>query len=257
MLSLDQIEKFYSEKEKPFKKNILREYLQYRILEIIFNRTLSKKLSFMGGTCLRIVYGTSRFSEDLDFDNFNLSMKEFEELSSIVKNELQLEGYNVETKVVSKKAFRCYVRIPQLLFMNDVSAFKDEKIMIQIDTESQGFNYEPELQLINKFDIFTKIQVTPKEILLSQKLWAILNRKVLKGRDLYDVTFLYSFTKPNFDYLKLKAGIENVKQLKEALIDRIKNQDLKRTAEDVQPFLINPNDKKRILEFREFIRTIN
>lgn len=257
MLSLDQIEKFYSEKEKPFKKNILREYLQYRILEIIFNRTLSKKLSFMGGTCLRIVYGTSRFSEDLDFDNFNLSMKEFEELSSIVKNELQLEGYNVETKVVSKKAFRCYVRIPQLLFMNDMSAFKDEKIMIQIDTESQGFNYEPELQLINKFDIFTKIQVTPKEILLSQKLWAILNRKVLKGRDLYDVTFLYSFTKPNFDYLKLKAGIENVKQLKEALIDRIKNQDLKRTAEDVQPFLINPNDKKRILEFREFIRTIN
>ncbi|MEJ5261178.1 MAG: nucleotidyl transferase AbiEii/AbiGii toxin family protein [Ignavibacterium sp.] len=129
--------------------------------------------------------------------------------------------------------------------------------MIQIDTESQGFNYEPELQLINKFDIFTKIQVTPKEILLSQKLWAILNRKVLKGRDLYDVTFLYSFTKPNFDYLKLKAGIENVKQLKEALIDRIKNQDLKRTAEDVQPFLINPNDKKRILEFREFIKTIN
>ncbi|MEJ5261177.1 MAG: nucleotidyl transferase AbiEii/AbiGii toxin family protein [Ignavibacterium sp.] len=104
MLSLNQIEKFYSESEKPFKKNILREYLQYRILEIIFNLTLSKKLSFMGGTCLRIVYGTSRFSEDLDFDNFNLSIKEFEELSSIVKNELQLEGYNVETKVVSKKS---------------------------------------------------------------------------------------------------------------------------------------------------------
>jgi predicted nucleotidyltransferase component of viral defense system len=257
MLSLNQIEKFYTDKEKPFKKNILREYLQYKILEIIFNQTLSKKLSFMGGTCLRIVYGTSRFSEDLDFDNFNLTLGEFEELSNIVKNELELEGYDIEIKVVSKKAFRCYVRIPKLLFINDMSAFKDEKIMIQIDSESQGFNYEPELKLINKFDIFTKIQITPKEILLSQKLWAILNRKVLKGRDLYDVTFLYSFTKPNFEYLKLKAGISNVKQLKEALNDRLKNQDLKKTVEDVKPFLINPNESKRILEFKEFIKAIN
>lgn len=64
MLSLKQIEKFYTDKEKLFKKNILREYLQYKILEIIFNHTLSNKLSFMGGTCLRIVYGTSRFSEN-------------------------------------------------------------------------------------------------------------------------------------------------------------------------------------------------
>lgn len=257
MLSLKQIEKFYTDKEKLFKKNILREYLQYKILEIIFNNTLSNKLSFMGGTCLRIVYGTSRFSEDLDFDNFNLTLAEFEELSKIVKNELQLEGYVIEIKIVSKKAFRCYVRIPKLLFINDMSAFKDEKILIQIDTESQGFNYEPELQLINKFDIFTKIQITPKEILLSQKIWAILNRKVLKGRDLYDVTFLYSFTKPNFEYLKLKAGIANVKQLKEALNNRLKNQDLKKIAEDVQPFLINPNEIKRILEFKEFIKAIS
>ncbi|MGQ9798427.1 MAG: nucleotidyl transferase AbiEii/AbiGii toxin family protein [Ignavibacterium sp.] len=257
MLSLKQIEKFYTDKEKLLKKNILREYLQYKILEIIFNHTLSNKLSFMGGTCLRIVYGTSRFSEDLDFDNFNLTLAEFEELSKIVKNELQLEGYVTEIQVVSKKAFRCYVRIPKLLFINDMSAFKDEKILIQIDTESQGFNYEPELQLINKFDIFTKIQITPKDILLSQKIWTILNRKVLKGRDLYDVTFLYSFAKPNFEYLKLKAGIANVKQLKEALNYRLKNLNLKKTADDVQPFLINPNDMKRILEFKEFIKAIS
>ena len=44
MLSLNQIEKFYTDKENPFKKNILREYLQYKILEIIFNQNLSKKL---------------------------------------------------------------------------------------------------------------------------------------------------------------------------------------------------------------------
>lgn len=79
MLSLNQIEKFYTDKEKPFKKNILREYLQYKILEIIFNQSFSNKLSFMGGTCLRIVYGTSKnyklklcIEERINFRNFLL-----------------------------------------------------------------------------------------------------------------------------------------------------------------------------------------
>ena len=37
MISLSQIEQYYPEKLRGFKKNILREYLQYKILEIIFS----------------------------------------------------------------------------------------------------------------------------------------------------------------------------------------------------------------------------
>ena len=89
MLSLPEIEKYYSPRERAFKKNILREYLQYKILQIIFNSGYSGKLSFMGGTCLRIIYNTGRFSEDLDFDNFGLEKEEFITLSTIVKKELE------------------------------------------------------------------------------------------------------------------------------------------------------------------------
>lgn len=46
MLSLQEIEKYYPENIKGFKRNILREYLQYKILRIIFDSGYASKLSF-------------------------------------------------------------------------------------------------------------------------------------------------------------------------------------------------------------------
>ena len=68
MLDLKQVESFYPESLRPFKRNLLREYLQYKILEIIFGSEFGEKLVFMGGTATRIIHENTRFSEDLDFD---------------------------------------------------------------------------------------------------------------------------------------------------------------------------------------------
>ncbi|MCX7610871.1 MAG: nucleotidyl transferase AbiEii/AbiGii toxin family protein, partial [Ignavibacterium sp.] len=225
-------------------------------LDIVFSSKISKKLSFIGGTCLRIVYGTSRFSEDLDFDNFNLSLDEFTELSNEVRRNLELEGYIIEIKIVSRKAFKCYIKIPNLLFDEELTGFSNEKITIQLDSEAQGYSYKPERYLLNKFDIFTHIFVTPQNILLSQKLWVILNRKVLKGRDIYDVTFLFSLTEPDYDYLYFKAKINNLNKLKDSLNKRLKNEKLEKIAKDVESFLINPKEVNRILNFKEFINQL-
>jgi len=46
MLSLQEIEKQYPENLRSFKRFILREYLQYKILEIIFESVYSNKLCF-------------------------------------------------------------------------------------------------------------------------------------------------------------------------------------------------------------------
>lgn len=46
--------------------------MQYKILALIFNSDFATKFAFLGGTCLRIVHQTNRFSEDLDFDNFDV-----------------------------------------------------------------------------------------------------------------------------------------------------------------------------------------
>ncbi|MDD5441729.1 MAG: nucleotidyl transferase AbiEii/AbiGii toxin family protein, partial [Candidatus Omnitrophica bacterium] len=77
MLDISQIESFYPDYLRPFKKNILREYVQYKILNLIFQSKFGNSLVFMGGTAIHILYGNTRFSEDLDFDSFGLKQSQF------------------------------------------------------------------------------------------------------------------------------------------------------------------------------------
>jgi len=256
MLTLKQIEQAYPENLQPFKKNLLREYLQYKILEIIFNSDLSHKLAFLGGTALRILYDNNRFSEDLDFDNFGLSEKEFVDLSNVVKSGLGKQGFEVEADNVFKGAFRCKIKLPKILFSNELSPIASEKLMIQIDTMPHDFSFIPENKILNKFDVFTSIFTVPVDIILSQKIYAALNRKRAKGRDFYDIVFLLSFTKPNYDYLKEKMAIKDSVSLKNKLLELISGFNFKELAKDVEPFLFVPSDSKKVEMFPEFIKQV-
>ena len=72
MLTLEQIKEFVGiETFQRSHKAALVEYLQYEILDSLYKQKNSEKLSFIGGTSIRIVYGSQRFSEDLDFDNLS------------------------------------------------------------------------------------------------------------------------------------------------------------------------------------------
>jgi len=117
MLALDQIKEQYPPSLRQFEKRILREYLQYKILEIIFDSKskISAKLSFLGGTALRIIYGNQRFSDDLDFDNFGLTKLEFQNLAKSIKVGLELQGIKTQTDVSFKGAYRCNLRFPEIL----------------------------------------------------------------------------------------------------------------------------------------------
>jgi len=254
MLTLKQIEQGYPENLQPFKRNLLREYLQYKILEIIFNSEFANKLTFLGGTALRIIYGNNRFSEDLDFDNFGLTEKEFTDLANIIKGGLQKQGFEVEADNVFKGAFRCKIKLPKILFSNELSPMESEKLMIQIDTAPHDFSFVAEKKILNKFDVFTSVFVVPLDIILSQKIYAALNRKRAKGRDFYDIIFLLSQTKPNYKYLKEKIAISNPKALKNKLTDAIGEFDFKELAKDVEPFLFTPSDSKKLEIFPEFIK---
>ncbi len=256
MLDLSQIESFYPEPVRPFKKNILREYIQYKILEIIFDSEFTHKLVFMGGTAIRVIHGSNRFSEDLDFDNFNLKREEFEKIAKLIQGRLQLEGFEIEIRNVFKAAFHCYISIPKILYEYGISGHKKEKLMIRLDTEPQGITYSPGKIIINKFDVFTRINIVPLDLLLSQKLFAILNRKRALGRDFFDAIFLFAYTKPNFNYLSSKMNIINMRELQDILIKRCESINLKKISSDVEPFLIYPNETKKILLFNDYIKNL-
>ena len=255
MLTFDAITNDYPINLRPFRRNILREYLQYKILQALFGSPLAGKLSFIGGTALRIVHGNTRFSEDLDFDNFDLNREEFDQLALIVKKSLEFEGYQVEIKNVYKKAFRCYVRFPKLLFEYGLSPIEEEKILVQFDTFGHGYKYEPERIILNKFDVFTEIFVTPADILLSQKIYAALTRKRAKGRDFFDIVFLLGKTKPNYQYLKLKIGVDNAAELKKKMTKQFRGVNFDQLAKEVGPFLFSPTDNKRVALFPAWLKS--
>lgn len=253
MLNLENIRASYPANERRSDRNILREYLQCKILEIIFNSPYQNKLTFMGGTALRIVYGSTRFSEDLDFDNQGLTEDEFVDLSETIKQQLSAQGCQVEIRNVFKGAFHAYIKVPAVLFDTGISSLKTEKLVIRIDAFPQSFSYQRAEKMLNKFDVFTQIFVVPLDLLLSQKIYAVLNRARAKGRDFFDLSLLLPQTKPNYEYLQEKAGIQKSEDVKATLLSSLAQTDFQQLAKDVEPFLINPEEKKRVTLFKEYL----
>ena len=258
MLSLKEIKKYYPATLQIHERFIMREYLQYKILEIVFDTQYQQKLSFLGGTCLRIVYDNNRFSENLDFDNFKLSLHDFREITKSIEQELIRLGFDVEMRNTHRGAYHCYIRFPELLYNEGLSNYKEEKILIQLDTESHNFDYKPDPIVLNKFDVFTQINVTPADILLSQKFYALINRKRNKGRDFFDIVFLLARgLTPNYEYLKAKINIENPEELRSIILEKCDKLSMEDMAEDVKAFLFNPRDLKKILLFPKYIEQAN
>lgn len=254
MLDIQQIETFYPEHLRPFKRNLLREYLQYKILEAIFESPLANKLVFIGGTCIHIVHGSPRFFEDLEFDNYDLTQHEFETLSQGVKKALELQGYIVELKQTHGNTFRTFLRFADVLQDNNISGHRDEKLLIQIDTEAQGVRYRPDKFILSKFDVFSRINIAPADTLVSQKILCIFNRSRPMGRDFLDVIYLMGKSGVDYAYLAQKMAIHGKSELKEKLLKRSADLDFSLLAKDLEPFVYSEKDVERVLFFLDFVK---
>jgi len=252
MLALKEIRKWFPVEQHDKGEDMLREYLQYEILKLIFESKYGYKYTFLGGTCLRIAYSTQRFSEDLDFDNVGLEKEEFEETAEIIQRGLKLLGYEVMLKFAYKGAYHCNVRFPGLLYDYDLSPHKEARVLIKLDTEKQHFEYEREIYDLNKFGVRADIRVTPLSLLASQKVAAVLGRKRPKGRDFYDLSYLLEKTKPNYDYLYHRFKVNSPSELRKLVAEGTKDFDFAELGRDVAPFLMRQEDIDRVTGFREF-----
>lgn len=253
MLTYSQIiEKYSPEIVQRNPRAVLVEYLQYEILDSLFKQKGSEHLSFIGGTAIRIVYGSARFSEDLDFDNFGLSFAEFDELLQKVVSDMQNKGFVLEFRLVEKGAYHCYVKFPELLQLSGLPSKQGEKILIRVDAVRKEKYFEPNRFLLDSFDVRRNILVNSIDIILAQKIITIIQRKREKGRDIYDVDLLLGRAEPNYEYIEKQFGFKKDEVLAR-LKKRVTELDLKELAKDVLPFLLNADDQNRILLFREYV----
>jgi predicted nucleotidyltransferase component of viral defense system len=251
MLTIGQIRSYFP--EAVFRKNpegVLVEYLQYELLDSVFKNPGAEALSFIGGTAIRILHQSIRFSENLDFDNFALAFEEFNALLDKACRDMEYKGFVLEYRMVERGAFHCYIRFPEILYNTGISPDRGRKILIQVDTEVKEKNYTPQTTLLNRFGVFRRVVAAPPAVLLAQKMMAVLFRKTEKGRDLFDVSFLMGMTGPDLDYVEKSMGIEKNAFL-EMFTARLDELNLDSLARDVEPFLFEPEQRERVWYFRE------
>lgn len=230
---------------------ILREYLQYEILRLLFTSRLGYRFTFLGGTALRIAYGTDRFSEDLDFDNDGLTREEFEQTLEKVATGLKLLDYPCEITFTHKAAYHCAVRFPSLLYKYELSGHKEARLMIKVDTEAQGFAYTREVRRVVGFGVAADVAVVPLDLLCAMKVAAVLGRRRPKGRDYYDLSWCLRRTTPNYGYLGARLGIDTPQALRARVAAHTAAFDFDALARDVRPFLLRDEDVAAVAGFRE------
>lgn len=260
MLNFEQIKNYFPPqiRENPaHNKYILKEYIQLMILNFLSSSKYVKKIAFIGDTNLRLLKGIDRFSEDLDFDCKDFSIEEFVEMSQSVLTFLKRSGIKAETREKQSDkltAFRSRFYFPELLFELGLSAYKEERFLIKIESQNQEFEYTPQMVTISGCGFFMSFPVPPDDILCAMKISALLSRA--KGRDFYDIMFLLSQTNPNYDYLAQKQGIHNLMELKIKLEETINKVDLHNKSKDFEHLLFNKENKNRILHFKEFVEKL-
>jgi len=173
-------------------ENALKEIAQEIALLALSSAGFFQVAAFQGGTCLRILYGLERFSEDLDFvlqkPNKNFA---WEHYLKNMQEEFSAYGFNVELKSRAKldnavkMAFLKADSEGGLLVIRDLRSNKPSlRIKLEIDTHPPvGSNYE--LKYLD-FPLPYSVKTQDLPSLFSGKCHALLCRDYIKGRDWYD-----------------------------------------------------------------------
>ncbi len=254
MIDLSYIKEFYPPSIKQvtnFDKHLLKEYLELASLEYISKESGdADKLSFIGGTNLRLVKGIDRFSEDLDFDCKDLSAEDFRCLTDGLIANFRNMGLNAIPKDKESDklgAYRRSILFPGILYDMGLTGHREERFMLKVEAEDQQVNYQKKISTIDRCGFHINIPTPPDDVLLSMKLTALMSRG--KGRDFYDAMFLMQLTEPNYEYLSQKASIEKPSQLRYKLLEVCDATDFEKKSKDFTHLLLNTAKAEIIKDF--------
>ncbi len=229
----------YAKKYKIDKFTILREYLQIVFLNSLFQNAKNDSLVFKGGTSLRLIYGSPRFSEDLDFNTTVTKNKIVDLVNESVKMASKIipDLYQKEVETIQGYSTKLYFRMKKLPMPLTVKldfSFREKTI----STMQRTIPTQLPIQS------YSLIKVMTEEEILAEKLRTIFQRS--KGRDIFDIWYLLNKTTPiNNLYLKEKFKMIDLKFNLEKVIYQIKQFDDKKIKDDLNKFL--PLDQRKLI----------
>lgn len=182
MLSRENLKEF-ARKYQTVEKNIVREYIQHLFLSALYKIPSSEKLLFKGGTAMRIIYGSPRFSEDLDFTGQNIFQHRIiDDIFIEALSEIEKVGIDIGLKE-AKPTTGGYLGI---IYYNLHNLSEDMKFEISLRS---GRKLKEEIDTIvsDFIPAYTIVHLSSKEI-AGGKIAALLDRK--KPRDFYDFYYI-------------------------------------------------------------------
>ena len=242
----------------------LKEITQELALHSLYNAGFFKRVAFQGGTCLRILYGLNRFSEDLDFALLEPD-KKFDLVHYLASMNQELKAFGYDVKIESKASANNAV---QNAFLKDDSLGRIINARYtQADGNPRSLKIKFELDVnppagakietkFHDFPVYFSVTTQDLSSLFAGKSHALLVRPYIKGRDWFDFLWYVSRKAPlNLMFLsnaldqlgpwKGKKIKVNMSWYKREMTKRIKSIDWNKARTDVSRFL-RPSDLKTL-----------
>lgn len=164
--------------------NVAREYCQHLFLSAFYQHQAADRVLFKGGTALRIIYGSPRFSEDLDFSGFGVGRSAIETLIAETLSTVERVGIALEIEE-AKATSGGYLSVIHSRFL---------AYHVEIQLEISLRKHQPRLAVgataliaSDFLPAYTLLHV-PQDMLVEEKIQALLTRG--KARDFYDLYFI-------------------------------------------------------------------
>lgn len=260
---LSRIRKYQS-KTKLEELNAFKEICQEIALCGLARSNFFNKGAFQGGTCLRILYGLRRFSEDLDFillnPDANFTWRQYlnsieEEFASFglsleVLDRSQVQGI-IKRAFLKENSFAKVLELKSDLLPSDKQIIKI-KLEIDINPPEGSFYERQFLDYPYPFSVLCQ----DGQSLFASKCHSLICRPYIKGRDWFDFIWFIS-QKMQINYKLLSNALFQSGPFKEKEISVDKNwiiQTLNKKIEeidwqavrlDVESFL-KQEDKKHV-----------
>lgn len=225
---------------------ILKEFLQAYTLDFLYNHPVYRKLNFYGGTCLHMIYGLNRLSEDIDLDNgdgIDLSNLE-NDLLAFYRSNVGYADVTARTQIGEWGVRRTTLKFP-ILYALGLTSHANEPLHMKVEVSQHK-----QISILRKTPVlvYGRSFVAAHfslETMMAGKMLACLERNfqkgnkgaTIKGRDFYDLLW---FMQQNIQPLEEKLAkdgrqsytVQSAMQMLSEKIAGLRESDL---AEDLLP----------------------
>lgn len=189
--------------------NVVREYCQHLFLAYFYQKKKSDRILFKGGTAIRFIYNSPRFSEDLDFTAYDISLPQIETIFIDSVDDIARTGVDIELQE-AKITSGGYLAIARFRFFDF-----EEAIKVEVSMRNKGKIASEIISINSDYIPSYNIVSLAEKYLIKEKVQALLERS--KPRDFFDIYFLL---RTNLSIPKNSLCLNKVfKKLEETRID--------------------------------------